>query len=249
MDEDWGLSSTSSSSSSEDEDIEQKSSRSFGRKRTHKPCGLFQLPFEILSHIFILSSNPALPVTCRHLYHHLYYCHDTIKIAFLLNRSNQNLQKAFEEAVKFNFFNSELMQRFERMDCNIHFKNKKIPSRLFLLEPNEERDQLIVALLKKGASPDRPKGYPLIKSAQVGNMDRVKLLISYGADPTIKNQMALRVCAARNNRAMVNYFLDELHLKPDKETLKACVQKNLWEMIQILVDHGAVPDMSTINFT
>ncbi|KAI8646656.1 hypothetical protein BD408DRAFT_410046 [Parasitella parasitica] len=242
--QDWEVSSSSSSDDSSDKDQDGK----FGEL---KPCGLFKLPFEILSNIFILSGNPALPVTCKHLHQQLYLCHDSIKISFLLSRTQNDIEKAFEDAVKFPFFNMELLHRFERVQPTLEYKNKKIPARLFLQDPAEtlqERDSIIVALLQKGASPNRPKGYPLIKSAQLGRLDQVKLLIAFGADATIRNNMALRVCAARDNREMVDYFLDELHVKPDSETLKACVQKNLWDMFQVLVDHGAVPDISAIDF-
>ncbi|KAI8079079.1 uncharacterized protein B0P05DRAFT_571742 [Gilbertella persicaria] len=170
-----------------------------------------------------------------------------------MHRAHQNPQQAFEDAVKFPFFDIDLLHRFDKLfGPDINYQDKKIPARLFLEEPSdtlEERDALVIALLERGASPNRPRGFPLIKSAQLGRLDQVKRLVAYGADPTARNNMALRVCAARNNRAMVDYFLDELHVKPDSETLKTCVQKNLWEMFRVLVDHGAVPDMSTIDFT
>ncbi|CAO3619161.1 unnamed protein product [Mucor fragilis] len=245
MDQDWGISSSSSSDSGSDSSDEEVPAEL-------KPCGLFQLPFEILSNIFILSGNTDLPIVCKYLYQQLYYCHESIKISFLLQRSQNNVEKAFEDAVKFPFFSMDMLQRFEKMQPSLHYNDKKIPARLFLQAPEgtlEQRDALIVALLEKGASANRPKGYPLIKSAQLGRLDQVKLLVKFGADPTMRNNMALRVCAARNNRVMVDYFLDELHVKPDSETLKACVQKNLWDMFQVLVDHGAVPDISTIDFT
>ncbi|KAL7318170.1 hypothetical protein PS15m_004428 [Mucor circinelloides] len=246
MDQDWGIGSSSSSSSSSeessDEDVQVEP----------KPCGLFKLPFEILSHIFIMSGNTALPVVCKHLYQQLYYCHDSLKMSFLLQRSQNDVEKAFEDAIKFPFFNMDMLRRFEKMQPSLQYNDKKIPARLFLQDPQDtlqQRDSLILALLEKGASANRPKGYPLIKSAQLGRLDQVKLLVKFGADPTMRNNMALRVCAARDNREMVDYFLDELHVKPDSETLKACVQKNLWDMFQVLVDHGAVPDMSTVDFT
>lgn len=240
MDEDWGLGSSSSSSSDSEDEQELK-----------KPCGLFYLPFEILSQIFILSQNTQLPIVCKHLFNQLYHCHETIKIRFLMYRCNSNIEQTFEEAVKFPFFTIEMVKRLDAMfGKTVMFTDKKLPARLFLEEPKEtlpQRDNVVVALLERGASPNRPKGYPLIKSAQLGRFEQVKLLVDYGADPTVRNNMALRVCAARNNKQMVNYFLDELKVKPDSETLKTCIQKNLWEMVQVLVDHGAVPDMSTID--
>ncbi|KAI9363559.1 hypothetical protein BD770DRAFT_379882 [Pilaira anomala] len=245
MDQDWGIESSSSSDSSDSEEEEEKV--------LEPPSGLFKLPFEILSNIFILSSNPELAITSQFFFHQLYYSPDTVKIKFLQYKYGGTLDRTFEEAVKFPFFNLEMLHRLDMMHgSQLSYKDHKIPARLFLQDPMDTlsaRDAIVLELLERGACPNRPKGYPLIKSAQLGRLDRVKILINFGADPTIRKNMALRVCAARNNKEMVLYFLDDLKVKPDSETLKACVQKNLWDMIQILVDHGAVPDMSTINFT
>lgn len=253
MDQDWGVSSSSCSSTDTDSSSDEEEQQ---EKTPNKLCGLFRLPFEILSKIFILSSNPELTIVNQYLFHQLHYSHNSLKIQFLMHKYRNDVTKAFEEAVKYPFFNLDLLKRLDKLqpqqEAQLSYKDKKIPARLFLQEPTatlEERDAIVLELLNRGACPNRPKGYPLIKSAQLGRLDRVKLLVDYGAEPTIRNNMALRVCAARNNKEMVDYFLDDLKVKPDSETLKACVQKNLWEMIQVLVDHGAVPDMSTINFT
>ncbi|CAO3634492.1 unnamed protein product [Cunninghamella echinulata] len=132
----------------------------------------------------------------------------------------------------------------------LSYEKKKIPPYLFH-NPNQQQShfELIRLLLQRGASPNKPKGYPIIKSAQLGRKDLIELLIQHGADPSIRNNMALRACVARNNKELTLYFLDELHVKPDSETLKVAVQKELWDMVQLLMDHGAVPDMATVNFT
>ncbi|KAI9303399.1 hypothetical protein BJ944DRAFT_268483 [Cunninghamella echinulata] len=132
----------------------------------------------------------------------------------------------------------------------LSYEKKKIPPYLFH-HPNQQQShfELIQLLLQRGASPNKPKGYPIIKSAQLGRKDLIELLILHGADPSIRNNMALRACVARNNKELTLYFLDELDVKPDSETLKVAVQKELWDMVQLLMDHGAVPDMATVNFT
>lgn len=217
MDEDWGLGSSSSDSDS-DSDIDRS-------ETANTVSGLFKLPFEILSEIFILSSNTSLPIVNQFLFHQLYNCHDTLKIKFLRYKCHDDIQKTLEEAIKYPFFNLRLLQRLdEHSILPYSYKDGKIPARLFLQDPSDtlkERDDIVLELLKRGGSPNRPKGYPLIKSAQLGRLDRVKLLVSFGADPTLRNNMALRVCAARNNKDMVSYFLDDLKIKPDSETLKA----------------------------
>ncbi|KAF7722492.1 hypothetical protein EC973_003112 [Apophysomyces ossiformis] len=209
------------------------------------------LPCEIITYIFVLSSNPQLPLVCRNLMHMLYKCSETVKMEWLLHRYHYNIIKAFEEGLRFSFFDMQLLSHFDRLyqqrtlEPSIPFTSKTIPGHLFARTDTS----LAMELLSRGGSPNKPQGYPLVKSAQLGRTDMVKKLVGYGADPTIRSNMALRVCAARNNRELVRYFLDELHVKPDSKTLEACVQKGLWDMVKILVDYGAVPDMSTINST
>ncbi|KAI8374726.1 uncharacterized protein BYT42DRAFT_547720 [Radiomyces spectabilis] len=218
--------------------------------------GLTRLPFEVLAKIFILSSNPQLPVTCRFTFHMLYHAPDDLKVAWLLYRHGHILTAACEAALKFPFFSMSLLERFDRLyarqqqqpDAKILFTKKMVPPQLFS-KMDAASDALAFTLLERGASPNKPHGYPLIKSAQLGRLDIVKQLITFGADPTVRQNMALRVCAARDNREMVLYFLDHLQIKPDSESLRACVQKGLWDMVKLLVDHGAVPDMNTVNFT
>ncbi|KAI8071507.1 hypothetical protein BC940DRAFT_293033 [Gongronella butleri] len=166
---------------------------------------------------------------------------------------------------------NENRENRENQDVCIRFDDKALPTHLFTAvahesrttegtssgaaaaeasaDMHEARNTLLAALLKRGASATRPNGYPLIKSAQLGDLAKVQLLVDHGADPAHRNNMALRICASRNNMPMARYFLETLHVQPDSDTLKTCAQKQLWEMVQLLMDHGAVPDMSTINFT
>ncbi|KAI8089678.1 uncharacterized protein BX664DRAFT_333631 [Halteromyces radiatus] len=247
--DDWGLndSSSDSSDSSSDEDDDQ-----YNNNKRLKPSTspLTMLPHELLCDIFILSSNPDLPLTCRTLYYHLYNCCESVKMRWLLYRHDNDIQAAFEAGVLFPFFTTDMLARFDLLyQTKIPYTKKKMPPHLFSRKRTIETDAMINQLLIRGGSPDKPKGYPLIKCAQLGHMDQVQLLIHHGANPTLRNNMALRVCAARNNMTMVLYFLDKLNVTPDSETLRACVQKKLWKMVQVLVDHGAVPDMNTVNFT
>ncbi|KAI9259910.1 hypothetical protein BY458DRAFT_517012 [Sporodiniella umbellata] len=219
-------------------------------KKTKKPCGLTLLPYELLSTVFVLSSNSELPTTCRALYQQLYYCHNNLKISFLLHRCKYKSKNLLEEASRFQFFNRALVENIDQFaQRKLTFSKKKIPSRLFMEETNKEHEELIALLLERGGDPNRPEGFPIFKSVSSGRVHLVKLLISYGATPQIKNNRALKACVARNNFEMVNYLLDELKVEPDSDTLGVCVKKNLWDMFQVLVDHGAVPDMNTISIT
>ncbi|KAI7867784.1 hypothetical protein BDF14DRAFT_1742787 [Spinellus fusiger] len=122
-----------------------------------------------------------------------------------------------------------------------------MPIRLFSL-PEEQARPLLCYLLERGASVKKPKDYPIIKAAQLGHLSIVQLLVAFGVDVTVRQNMALRVSAARNNTDMVKYFLEDLKIVPDSDTLKVCVQKGLWNMVKLLMEHGAIPDMSTVNY-
>lgn len=224
------------------------------RKKTaldnnQQPSLLEQLPYELLTSIFIQSSNAQLPLVSRTFYYALYQCPEDVKLQWLLHRDNYVMALALEHGLRFRFFNQRLLDRFDAMHGSpIRLDNKMLPPHLFA-ECDPRRHDLVVKLLERGASPHKPQGYPLIKSAQIGHLDMIKSLVAFGADPTVKDNMALRVCAARDNKALVKYFLSDLGVKPDSETLKACVRKDLWDMVNILIAHGAVPDLSTINCT
>ncbi|KAI7852150.1 hypothetical protein BDC45DRAFT_537721 [Circinella umbellata] len=220
-----------------------------------KPFRINLLPFELVSEIFILSSNAQLTLVCPQLQH----CSDHTKVDWLLHKTHGNIIKAVQEGLKYRFFSISLLEKFDQkqqqqqqchgnsdISTKIRLDNQMIPARLW---GTVATHTLAHQLLERGASPHKPKGYPLIKSAQLGYLDMVKTLVSFGADATFNNNFALRASARRNNKEMVLYFLDNLGLKPDSETLKLCVQEDLWDMVTILVDHGAVPDMSTVQMT
>ncbi|CAO3630850.1 unnamed protein product [Cunninghamella blakesleeana] len=307
-DDDWGLNSASSgtdtdTSSEEDNDCSVSSSsaailqqrQKMKMKKRLKPnpptisttttTTLLDLPHELLCEIFILSSNPNIPIVCKALYYHFYYSSDYLKTKWLLVRHKDNLLQAFEGGLKFPFFSIQMIQDFDHLysyqqqqqlkiellnhsneimneptttvnntnhnSITIPYEQKKIPPYLFNHHHHHSMKnplEFIELLLKRGASPNKPKGYPLIKSAQLGRKDYIQLLIQYGADPTIRNNMALRSSVARNNKELTLYFLEELNVKPDSETLKVAVQKEFWDIVQLLMDHGAVPDMDTVNF-
>ncbi|KAL0074523.1 hypothetical protein F4703DRAFT_1892194 [Phycomyces blakesleeanus] len=252
---DYGNSDSDSDSDS-NSDSDSDSSQSAKRAR-HTPSPLIHLPCEVLTKIFILSSNPQLPLVCRSISYMLYHCSNGIKLEWLMHRHKYSIQKALQASLNFPFVNPDLIFRFyhlyQQQNNDINnvtlLTDVMIPTRLFSdAKPEDECLELTRLLLERGASPTKPKGYPVIKASQVGRLSMVKLLVAFGADPTVRQNMALRVSAARDNREIVSYFLDDLKVAPDSETLKACVQKGLWDMVTILMNHGAVPDMTTVNY-
>ncbi|CAO3592878.1 unnamed protein product [Absidia cylindrospora] len=265
--DDWGLvysssSGTDTDSSEDDDHSDLTTCRNKRSKANQQQPFLLQLPHELLCEIFILSSNPSLPLAA--FYGGVLFPFFTIRLLHRMDYiyHNQQLTTDSLKVVKTETNHSDDSDTASNNNSNdapvttattIPYTKKKMPPHLFNnVAPIEtgdiNDDDMITLLLERGGSADKPKGYPLIKCAQLGRLDRVQQLVKYGANPTLRNNMALRVCAARNNMEMVLYFLDQLKVTPDSETLRACAQKKLWNMVQVLVDHGAVPDMNTVNF-
>ncbi|GES86054.1 hypothetical protein GLOIN_2v1508861 [Rhizophagus clarus] len=77
-------------------------------------------------------------------------------------------------------------------DKIIPYKDRPIPQWFFSVsDPNNVYYELVKILLDRGASPNEPDGYPIIKSAQLGRLKMAELLISFDAKADIKDNMAL----------------------------------------------------------
>ncbi|RUP51792.1 hypothetical protein BC936DRAFT_145953 [Jimgerdemannia flammicorona] len=238
-------------------------------------------PVEILTAIFVLSTNHNLALASKRLHSSLAGAPTSVKVDWLLQRYHNDPVQAFHRGVYWRFFDMQVLAGLDQQYCRqqrwivseikhttsaqssrasagqststdlnnscIPYTSISIPSYIFALESaNPEHYALIEELLVRGASPNTPLGYPIIKSAILGRLDIIKLLLKYGADPSARKNMALRVSAGRNNFEVVK-LLFEHGVSADNETLRICVQKNLWEMANLLIKHGAAPDMLTLN--
>ncbi|OZJ04679.1 hypothetical protein BZG36_02548 [Bifiguratus adelaidae] len=129
----------------------------------------------------------------------------------------------------------------------ISFAGKKVPYTFFDQSPTPpERIALIETLLTRGANVNEPNGYPIIRSSSLGNQRMIKLLLSYGADPSIRKNSALKLAAGHGHVDTVRLLLEN-GVKPDADVLKITVKKEFWDIVKLLMDHGAVPDMATLN--
>ncbi|GAB5588316.1 NADH kinase pos5 [Umbelopsis nana] len=210
---------------------------------------LDHLPHEILTCIFIWSSNNELPLVSKALYHNLHNASIGTKVDFLLARHGNKPVEAAAQGGKFRFFNLTVLKRLDQLNgSRIVLKDKRIPSNLFTQSNiSDDSYQLIEELLLRGCSSTLPEGLPIIKSCQLGHLRMVKLLVAHGADPYARNCLALRTAAVRENYTIINYLLDDLQMTPDTLTLKVCVKRGKMKVADILMAHGAVPDMETLN--
>ncbi|CAO3665174.1 unnamed protein product [Umbelopsis ramanniana] len=210
---------------------------------------LDRLPHEILASIFILSSNNELPLVSRKLYVNLSHSSIGTKVDWLLGKYNNNPIEAAIQGPRFRFFNQITLERLDKVNgSKITMKGRRIPSILFAQQTlSDDSYQLIKELLERGCSSTLPDGFPIIKSCQLGHLNLVKLLIAHGADPYARKCLALRSAAVRENYTMIDYLLDDLKMTPDTLTLKECVKRGKMKVADILMAHGAVPDMETLN--
>ncbi|ORY97603.1 hypothetical protein BCR43DRAFT_490036 [Syncephalastrum racemosum] len=205
---------------------------------------ILQLPYELLMEVFVLSSNPSLVVASRHFYSMLQGCSERDKVRWLLYRHEGDCVQAARACLRFPFVTPRLLSLFDSLNQEpVPLDDAALPPHLF--KPPVPIDFLQL-LLSRRCSPTKPKGYPLVKAAQLNNLDLAKILVAHGADPSAKDNFALRIAACNNNRDMVLYFLNDLRLTPDEETLRLCIQRDIWPMVDLLVQHGAVPDMATV---
>jgi hypothetical protein len=118
-------------------------------------------------------------------------------------------------------------------------KDFPIPRRLF---KSHEFIPLLRALLSRGGSPSHTSHYPLVRASQRGDLEMVKMLLSYGAPAEMK---ALRWACVEEHDEIVDVFL-EYGVKPDDQCLSWCVEKGKTRMIDLLLKMGVVPNLKTV---
>ncbi|KAF8932999.1 hypothetical protein BGZ47_011071 [Haplosporangium gracile] len=118
-------------------------------------------------------------------------------------------------------------------------KDFPIPRRLF---KSHDYIPLLRALLSRGGSPLHTSHYPLVRASQRGDVDMVKMLLSYGAPAEMK---ALRWACVEEHNEIVDVFL-EYGVKPDDQCLSWCVENGKTKMIDRLLKMGVVPNLKTV---
>ncbi|KAF9962445.1 hypothetical protein BGZ72_004813 [Mortierella alpina] len=118
-------------------------------------------------------------------------------------------------------------------------KDFSMPRRLF---KSSSYLPLIQQLLSRGGSPSYPSHYPLVRASQRGDVDMVRLLLSFGAPPDMR---ALQQACVEEQDDVLDIFL-EMGVKPDTQCLSLCVEKGKTRMIDRLLSLGVVPDLKTV---
>ncbi|KAF9920657.1 hypothetical protein FBU30_009486 [Linnemannia zychae] len=118
-------------------------------------------------------------------------------------------------------------------------KDFPIPRRLF---KSHDYMPLLRILLSRGGSPSHTSHYPLVRASQRGDVEMVKLLLSFGAPAEMK---ALRWACVEEHNEIVDVFL-EYGVKPDDQCLSWCVEKGKSKMIDRLLKLGVVPNLKTV---
>ncbi|KAK9764588.1 hypothetical protein K7432_007769 [Basidiobolus ranarum] len=219
---------------------------------------LNDLPIEILSYIFILSESCDLPLVSRRCYW-VTTSQDYIKASWLLQKYGPNVIHAFQAGIRYRFFNQTVLSYLdqayrkcnlkstETSESNTPLENITIPKRFFLeMEQSKSSLSFVRTFLERGASPNNPSGFPVIKSAQIAHIEMLDLLAEFQADLGVKDNMALSLSANRGHFEVVKKLLD-LGVKPDSNALRFAVKKRHWNVVKLLMDNGAVPDMETLN--
>ncbi|CAG8442923.1 4686_t:CDS:1 [Ambispora gerdemannii] len=217
-----------------------------------------KLPVEVLQQIFIFSSNHNFPLVSRTFYQ-IATAHSSVKTHWLLHKVHYDFKHVLDRGLKWKFFNKDILLQLDNLYYQsqvnsesmkpttfIPFDEGSIPPRLLTMpDPDGKAYEMVKILLDRGASPDEPQGYPLLKSVSLGRLAMARLLISYKANVSIGDNSAMLISVDKNNFDMVKLLMEH-GVKPDAKSLEKSIKKHLSEMTQFLLDHGAIPDGNVI---
>ncbi|CAG8493743.1 3840_t:CDS:1 [Paraglomus brasilianum] len=208
----------------------------------HNSISVEQLPAEVLQQIFILSSNHHFPLVSRTFYNAA-NCQTSIKTAWLLHKYEYRHVLAFHRGLRRRFFNKDILFQLDasyqselkatgELPKPLPFLKRPIPQHLFRA-PDQKYYELVKILLKRGGSPIAHNNYPIIKSAQLGCLDMVELLLQYDAKPDVKGNLALTFAVIGKNIKIVKRLIDA-GAPVDDNCMKIAEKNNHPEMISLL---------------
>ncbi|CAG8468379.1 9912_t:CDS:1 [Paraglomus brasilianum] len=217
---------------------------------------IIQFPLELLQQIFLLADNPRFVKVCR-TFRDAINAYPSLKIQWLLQRHGNDCQRALEEGQRWGFFDVTILQQLDATNYQrllkagkrnppkqLLFTKRPLATRLFKEDDRDGRNyDLVKTLLERGALPDYPNGYPMVKSIQKGNAKMVKLLLDYNAKI---DKLALTLIVNLNNYEIAKLLLEK-GVAADGELLAMAAKKNNGRMMDLLKKYGAEPDKILMN--
>ncbi|KAG9303671.1 hypothetical protein G9A89_018568 [Geosiphon pyriformis] len=218
-----------------------------------------RLPLEVLQHIFILSGNHHFCLVSK-TFHQLATSQSSVKTQWLMHKYNYDHKLVLYRGLKWRFFNKDILSQLDSLYYQEQIKSgvvkpenvipfdikRVIPYRFFATpDCDGKAHEIVKTLLKRGASPDEPEGYPLLKSVALGQTHMVKLLLSAKAKVDMKDNLAI-VISAKNNNLELAKLLIEHGAQPNAKALKESTSKQFRDMTNLLLDNGASPNAEVL---
>lgn len=138
-----------------------------------------------------------------------YVKYDTIKLASSTKKGDSNVMNEFRK----------------RLECSQEVLNAHFKLSIKLNDP------LFEFFLKMGADPDAHHCYAIRAKSEIGDLDSIKLLCKYGADPEPGLDIAIR----NGHYSVVKFFLEDMGLKPHKWNLRDAIKKNDYSMGRLIL--------------
>lgn len=92
-------------------------------------------------------------------------------------------------------------------------------------------DPMFETFLKMGANPDSHHCYAMRMKSEIGDLDAIKKLCEYGANPEPGLEIAIR----NGHCHVVKFFFEEKGLKPYKWSLRDAIKNKGYEMGRLVL--------------
>jgi hypothetical protein len=98
------------------------------------------------------------------------------------------------------------------------------------------------------ANIDSHGGYPLIRAIQSKHIPLIRLLLSYGADPTKRQGLAIFTAIRQGDLELVRLLIDTAEVGATNQMLSEAIRANASDVVEWLVKaKGCVADMKTLR--
>jgi hypothetical protein len=228
-------------------------------------CCILRLPPEIVEVLITFLEDPV-PFISSHPYFYKVSQSSIVRTNWLLNHNHHSPDLALQKATNYKFFSPTCFWYLDRLKrksklnllsqkCRkakspmLSFANP-IPMQLLRIAKGESahrrrrKEELISLLLDSGAPSTLPDNYPLISAVCNGFTHIAKRLLSTTPDVNFKDGILI-VLSTKNGDVEMTKLLLEHRVKPTSKALRNCVARKDWELADLLMTFGAVPDFKT----